>query len=88
MEVRHLPIITGRWCFVDGSWKDREIYSGQDWYNTFEGFKGLMEAKKHLGKSLTFSLGDGSADMGNGVYAEFASVFGHVCYHYKKTSVF
>ena len=32
-----------------------------------------------LGNSLTSSFGGGSADMGNGVYEEFASVPDHVC---------
>ena len=40
VEVRYLPIITGRWCFIDGSLKDNEPYLGQDWYSTLEGFEG------------------------------------------------
>ena len=40
VEVRHLPIITGRWCFIDGSWKDNDSYSGQGWYSNLEGFDG------------------------------------------------
>ena len=46
VEVQTLPSIAGRWCFIDGSWKDKEPYSGQGWYNTLEGFDGLMGARK------------------------------------------
>ena len=45
MEVRHLPIITGRWCFIDGSWKDKDPYPGQGSYRTLEGFDGLLGAR-------------------------------------------
>ena len=79
VEVRHLPIITWRWCFIDGSWKDKETYSEQGWYSTLEGFDGLI-GEKHSGKSLTSTFVDGSADMGNGVYEELTPVSGHVCY--------
>ena len=37
-----VPSIPGRWCFTDGSWKDEEIFLGQGWYSTLEGFDGLM----------------------------------------------
>ena len=40
-----LPLIPGHWCFTNGSWKAREMFSGQDWYNTLEGFEGLMGAR-------------------------------------------
>ena len=40
-----VPSIPGRWCFTDGSWKDGEIFSGQGWYSTLEGFDGLMGAR-------------------------------------------
>ncbi|XP_018462435.1 uncharacterized protein LOC108833522 [Raphanus sativus] len=40
-----LPVIPGRWCFLDGSWKDKEVFSGQGWYSTLEGFDGLMGAR-------------------------------------------
>ncbi|KAL0833824.1 hypothetical protein Bca101_085713 [Brassica carinata] len=48
VEVQTLPSITGRWCFIDGSWKDNEPYSGQGWYSILEGFDGLMEDIKTL----------------------------------------
>ncbi|XP_056848447.1 uncharacterized protein LOC130498828 [Raphanus sativus] len=35
----------GRWCFIDGSWKDKDISSGQGWYSTLEGFDSLMGAR-------------------------------------------
>ena len=31
--------------FADGSWKDKEFFSGQCWYSTLEGFDGLMGAR-------------------------------------------
>ena len=37
-----LPSISGRWCFPDGSWKDGDIFSGQGWFSTLEGFDGLI----------------------------------------------
>ena len=37
-----LPSIPGRWCFTDGSWKESVFYSGQGWFNTLEGFDGLL----------------------------------------------
>ncbi|XP_018464994.2 uncharacterized protein LOC108836323 [Raphanus sativus] len=44
-HLLELPSIPGRWCFVDGSWKDKERFSGQGWYSTLEGFDGLMGAR-------------------------------------------
>ncbi|KAL0734165.1 hypothetical protein Bca4012_010375 [Brassica carinata] len=35
-EVSTLPTIPGCWCFIDGSWKEDEIFSGQGWYSTLE----------------------------------------------------
>ncbi|XP_018453986.1 uncharacterized protein LOC108825151 [Raphanus sativus] len=43
--IPSLPIIPGRWCFTDGSWKDKDVFSGQGWYSTLEGFAGLMGAR-------------------------------------------
>ena len=39
-----IPTIPGRWCFT-GSWKNQDIYSGQGWYSTLEGYDGLMGAR-------------------------------------------
>ena len=41
--------IPGRWCFVDGSWKEGDNFSGQGWYITLEGFDGLLGARKCSG---------------------------------------
>ena len=30
---------------MDGSWKENDIFSGQGWYSTLEGFEGLMGAR-------------------------------------------
>ena len=38
-------IIQGRWCFIDGSWKENDGFSGQGWFSTLEGFNGLMGAR-------------------------------------------
>ena len=40
-----VPTIPGIWCFTDGSWKDQDKFSGQGWYNTMEGFDGLVGAE-------------------------------------------
>ena len=45
LEVTTLPSIPGRWCCTDGSWKEDDIFSGQGWFSTLEGFEGLMEAR-------------------------------------------
>ena len=45
VEVTTLPSISGRWCFTDGSWKENDIFSGQGWLNTLEGFDGLIRAR-------------------------------------------
>ena len=40
-----MPSILGRWCFMVGSWKEGDTFSGQGWYNTLEGFDGLLGAR-------------------------------------------
>ena len=45
VEVTTIPSITGRWCFTDGSWKENDIFSGQGWLSTLEGFDGLLGAR-------------------------------------------
>lgn len=40
-----LPWISGIWCFTNGSWKEKNTFLRQGWYNTLEGFNGLMGAK-------------------------------------------
>ena len=46
-EVQVRPDLgtTGRWCFTDGSWKDKELFSGHGWFSTLPGFDGLLGAK-------------------------------------------
>ena len=44
-EVTSLPSIPGRWCFIDASWKENDVFSGQGWFSTLEGFDGLMGAR-------------------------------------------
>lgn len=44
-ETQIMPRRIGRWYFTDGSWKNKDIYSGNDWYSTLEGFDGLMGAR-------------------------------------------
>ena len=36
---------TGLWCFIDGSWKDKAVFSGQGWFSTLPGFDGLLGAR-------------------------------------------
>ena len=45
VQITTLPSIPGRWCFTDGSWKENDIFSGQGWFSTLEGFDGLMGAR-------------------------------------------
>ncbi|WZZ40520.1 hypothetical protein YC2023_036779 [Brassica napus] len=46
-QVQARPTLetTGRWCFIDGSWKENELFSGQGWYSTLPGFDGLLGAR-------------------------------------------
>ena len=44
VEVTTLQSIPWRWCFVDGSRKEYDIFSGQDWLSTLEGFNGLLDS--------------------------------------------
>ena len=44
-EVATLPLIPGRWCFTNGSWKENDPLSGQVWYRILKGFDGLMGAR-------------------------------------------
>ena len=44
-EILNLLSIPGRWCFTNSSWKEHDSYSEQGWYNTLEGFDGLMGAR-------------------------------------------
>ena len=43
-DVQISPIQTnsGRWCFIDGSCKDKDLFSGQGWFSTLPGFDGLL----------------------------------------------
>ena len=45
VEVRHCLRRVGRWCFIDGLWKDKDHYSGHGWYSILEGFDGLFGAR-------------------------------------------
>jgi len=45
VEPTTLPSIPGRWCFTDGSWKENDVFSGQGWLSTLEGFAGLLGAR-------------------------------------------
>ena len=45
VEVITLPSIPRRWYFTDGSSKENDIFSGQGWLSTLEGFDGLIEAR-------------------------------------------
>ena len=46
-EVQIIPNsgTTGRWCFTDGSWKDKDLFSRQGWFSTLPGFEGLLGAR-------------------------------------------
>ena len=45
MQTR-IPLVTsGRWCFIYGLWKDKELFLGQGWYSTLPDFDGLLEVR-------------------------------------------
>ena len=46
-EAQNIPNLrtTGRWCYTDGSWKDKNLFSGQGWFSTLPGFEGLLRAR-------------------------------------------
>ena len=41
-QIRVPSRTTGRWCFIDSSWKDKDASSGQGWFNTLPGFEDLL----------------------------------------------
>ena len=45
IQVRPDLGTTWRWCFTDGSWKDKDIFLGQGWFSTLPGFDGLLGAR-------------------------------------------
>ena len=45
VQTRPIQANAGRWCFTDGSWKDKDMYSGQGWFSTLPGFDGLLGAR-------------------------------------------
>ena len=46
-QAQNRPTVptSGRGCFIDGSWKDKDLFSGQGWYSTLQGFDGLLWAR-------------------------------------------
>ena len=46
-EVQARPDLgtTRRWCFTDGSWKDKDVFSGQGLFITLPRFDGLLGAR-------------------------------------------
>ena len=45
VHTRPIKANAGRWCFTDGSWKDKDLFSGQGWFSTFPDFDGLLGAR-------------------------------------------
>lgn len=45
VETLNIPSFSERWCFSDGSWKENEVFSGQGWYSTLQGYEGLLGAR-------------------------------------------
>ena len=44
-QIRPNSGTTERWCFIDGSWKDKDLFSGQGWFSTLPEFDGLLGAR-------------------------------------------
>ena len=78
-EVTNPTLIPGRWCFTNGSWKANDIFSGQGWLNTLEGFDGLLGGAECSGLSISSTCGDRSTNLGNGMYEKITSISGYVC---------
>ncbi|KAF8104326.1 hypothetical protein N665_0174s0012 [Sinapis alba] len=72
-----LPIIPGRCCFTDESWKDKELFSSQGWYSTLTGFDGLMGARNTRASMSSLHSRNVSAYMCNRMYEEFTLVSRH-----------
>lgn len=68
-----IPSIPGRWCFTDGSWKDKDNFLGQDWYSKLGAFEGLMRAR-NTKPSLSPFHSKVEAFLGFGMHEEFAAV--------------
>ena len=79
VAVTSLPPILGRWCYTDGSWKEDDIFFGQGWLSTLEGFDGLLGARNVRASLSPLHAKDGSATLGNGMHEEFTSISGYFC---------
>ena len=44
-QNRPTVLTSRRWCFIDSSWKDKDLFSRQGWYRTLQGFDGLLGAR-------------------------------------------
>ena len=44
VQTRPTLVTSGRWCFTDNSWKDKDLFSGQGCYSILPGFNGLLGA--------------------------------------------
>lgn len=44
VQISSIQTNSGRWCFIDGLWKDKDFFSGQGWFSTLPGFDGLLGA--------------------------------------------
>ena len=76
IHINSIQTNSGRWCFIDGSWKDKNLFSGQGWFSTLPGF---VRGTKCTCMSITSPFGDGGIDMGNGMYEEFKTGSCYVC---------
>ena len=45
VHINSIQTNSGRWFFIHGSWKDKDLFSGQGWYSTLQGFDGLLGAR-------------------------------------------
>ena len=69
----------GRWCFIDRSWKDKDLFSGQGWYRNLPGFDGSLKVKNVRACLSPFHFGGRDINLGNEMYEEFKTVLDNVC---------
>ena len=71
--------IRGRWCFTDGSWKNQEIYLGQEWYSTLKSFCWFNGSEEYKSETDATSLGDKSSHLGIIMHEESKTAESYIC---------
>lgn len=81
-ETNNTLCWVGRWCFMDGSWKDKNLCSQIGWYSTLEEFERLMGTRNTRGslsllysymRNWSFHLGDGKHEKSRTISCDFCN---------------